>query len=192
MGLLEETFKASFRGDSFHPELHKSKNYKHWVSAPDEKRCVPCKEKHGKIWPINEEVEPEPPLHMHCRCIITAMDAITAGTATKQGTDGADWTLTHSGTLPDCYISQSDAISAGWKNGKWLSNFVQSKMLTAGAYKNRNEHLPQGIGRIWYEADINYTSGKRNAQRIIWSNDGLFFVTYDHYETFYEITWEAS
>ena len=188
MGLLEETFKASFRGDSFHPELHKSKNYKHWVSAPDEKRCVPCKEKHGKIWPINEEVEPEPPLHMHCRCSITTLDAITAGTATKQGKDGADWTLTHSGTLPDYYISQSDANSAGWKSGKSLAHFCPGKTLTNGTYSNDDGHLPSAVGRVWYEADINYSPGKRNSQRIAWSNDGLIFVTYDHYETFYEIT----
>ncbi len=42
-------------------------------------------------------------------------------------------------------------------------------------------------GRTWYEADINYSNGKRNKQRILYSNDGLIFVTYDHYETFIEI-----
>ncbi len=50
-----------------------------------------------------------------------------------------------------------------------------------------NYHLPQENNRIWYEADINYKEGKRNSQRIVWSNDGLIFVTYDHYKTFYEI-----
>ena len=38
---------------------------------------------------------------------------------------------------------------------------------------------------------INYglkNSGKRNRQRIVYSNDGLIFVSYDHYQTFYEIT----
>ena len=42
-------------------------------------------------------------------------------------------------------------------------------------------------GRIWYEVDINYTGGYRNGQRLIYSNDGLIFVTYDHYNKFYEI-----
>ena len=42
-------------------------------------------------------------------------------------------------------------------------------------------------GRIWYEADINYKRGYRNTQRLLFSNDGLIFVTYDHYETFAEI-----
>ena len=54
-------------------------------------------------------------------------------------------------------------------------------------YRNRNGHLPQADGRIWYEADINYTGSYRSRHRILYSNDGLIFVTYDHYETFAEI-----
>ena len=44
--------------------------------------------------------------------------------------------------------------------------------------------------RIWYEADINYTNGYRNRQRVVFSNDGLIFVTYDHYDTFMEVIGE--
>ena len=43
-------------------------------------------------------------------------------------------------------------------------------------------------GRVWYEADINYDGGYRSNDRILYSNDGLIFVTYDHYKTFYEVT----
>ncbi|WP_074017358.1 ribonuclease domain-containing protein [Anaeromassilibacillus senegalensis] len=60
-------------------------------------------------------------------------------------------------------------------------------MFTKGIYKNEDEHLPQVLGRIWFEADINYYSGRRNKHRLLWSNDGLLFVTYDHYQTFLEI-----
>lgn len=60
-------------------------------------------------------------------------------------------------------------------------------MMTRGIYQNRNKHLPYKLGRIWYEADINYYEGRRNRHRLLWSNDGLIFVTYDHYATFYEI-----
>ena len=42
----------------------------------------------------------------------------------------------------------------------------------------------------WKEADINYERGFRNQQRIVYSNDGLAFVTYDHYRTFVEIVLE--
>ena len=60
-------------------------------------------------------------------------------------------------------------------------------MIYNGIYNNLNGHLPASENRVWYEADINYKTGKRNSQRIVWSNDGLIFVTYDHYDTFYEI-----
>ena len=54
--------------------------------------------------------------------------------------------------------------------------------------KNQKGKLPQAKGRTWYEADINYTSGHRGTERVLYSNDGLVFVTYDHYQTFYEIS----
>ena len=60
-------------------------------------------------------------------------------------------------------------------------------MIFGGEYKNVNGHLPVKSSRIWYEADINYTIGFRGPDRILFSNDGLVFVTYDHYLTFCEI-----
>ena len=63
-------------------------------------------------------------------------------------------------------------------------------MIFGGIYQNRNHHLPEANGRIWYEADINYKGGYRNKQRLLFSNAGLIFVTYDHYETFAEIIGE--
>ena len=53
---------------------------------------------------------------------------------------------------------------------------------------NDKGKLPDAPNRIWYEADIDYQSGYRNTYRILYSNDGLIFVTYDHYQTFYELT----
>lgn len=61
------------------------------------------------------------------------------------------------------------------------------KSIGGDVCRNRNGHLPNLPGRIWYEADINYTSGYRNDYRIIYSNDGLMFATYDHYVTFVQI-----
>lgn len=54
-------------------------------------------------------------------------------------------------------------------------------------YYNDDRKLPDKPGRIWHEADINYSIGRRNSHRILWSNDGLIFVTYNHYLTFFEI-----
>lgn len=61
-------------------------------------------------------------------------------------------------------------------------------MIGGNIYKNRDGKLPQANGRIWYEADINYDGGFRSRHRILFSNDGLIFASYDHYQTFYEIT----
>ena len=187
LSLEAAIFKAAINGNTLSPNLSKSSNYKHWLTIEDWRRCYVCATKHGEIFYINEVVEPDPPIHPNCRCWIEIMETIQAGTATINDIDGADWTLKYSGNLPDYYISSYEASLVGWKHGKWPSNFVPGKTITAGIYKNFDGHLPQATGRIWYEADINYKTGKRNDQRIVWSNDGLIFVTYDHYETFYEL-----
>lgn len=187
MGLNTARFFAAIKGERLSPQIVKSNKYKHWVSIEDIKRCKTCENLHGKIWEIVEKPIPSPPVHDYCRCKIEEMNAIFAGTATINGNNGADWLLKYEKTLPDYYIAKEDALKSGWRPSKWPSNFVPQKMITAGVYKNRNGHLPDSPGRTWYEADINYISGKRNTQRIVWSNDGLIFITYDHYKTFYEI-----
>ena len=105
------------------------------------------------------------------------------------GTNGADWALKYEGALPEYYIAKDDIKALGWKPGKSPVDHISGKMIAGGIYQNRNGHLPQKDGRTWYEADINYTQGKRNGQRIVWSDDGLLFTTYDHYETFHEIVY---
>ena len=99
--------------------------------------------------------------------------------------NGADLWLKEFDKLPPYYISEGEALELGWKN--WLGNLssvAPGKMLTKGVYKNRGGHLPASEGRIWYEADINYAGGFRGNSRILFSNDSLIFVTYDHYQTF--------
>ncbi len=116
------------------------------------------------------------------------MDALIAGTATDDGTNGAGWYLKFKHRLPEYYISRQDAKALGWnpKSGN-LSDVAPAQMLFGGEFKNKKGKLPQAEGRLWYEADINYIDGWRNRERILFSNDGLIFVTYDHYETFIEI-----
>ena len=152
---------------------------------------MPCKNQNGTIYEIDEVADPHPPLHEHCRCTIEAMDTLLAGYATQNGEQGADYFLIRYGMLPNYYISRTRAENLGWKPGENLSKFALGKMLTKGVYRNENGKLPKKDGRIWYEADINYTKGKRNAERILFSNDGLAFVTYDHYDTFVEIVKEG-
>ena len=73
-----------------------------------------------------------------------------------------------------------------------LRKAIPGASIGGNVYYDYGNKLPQKPGRVWYEADINYTGGYRNQHRIIYSNDGLMFATYDHYETFYELVQEEA
>ena len=157
-------------------------------SKEDAESGTACYELHGKIYPINDEADPHPPLHPHCRCGIETMDAMEAGQATALGINGADYYLAKTGNLPDYYITKSEAEdNYGWNPGRDAIGGETGKMLGGDIYNNENGHLPDVSGRIWYEADINYVGGSRGGERIVYSSDGLIFVTYDDYRTFVEI-----
>lgn len=173
--------------DTFEPITTKSTNYKNWRAILDLKTCKKCVEKHGDIYKIEEIVSPCPPLHINCRCDIIVMESIIAGNATKNGKDGADYWIKYYKKLPEYYVTKEETINAGWRNGKPPRKFIPGKMIGGDIYENKNGHLPEAPNRIWYKADVNYYEGKRNGHRILWSNDGLIFITYDHYVTFYEI-----
>lgn len=173
----------------------KSTKYKYWLSVPDARRCVSCKRLQGKVYTKDsanlwsDSFNPvKPPLHTLCRCKLVQMEAKRAGTATKKGLSGADWWIKKFGHLPDYYISRDDAEEIGWIPALGnLKRIAPGKMIAGGIFENRKQQLPTMPGRIWYEADINYNGGFRGNDRIVYSNDGLIFVTYDHYKTFVEI-----
>ena len=175
------------RNDQYAPPTSASRNWKHWKAVGDGKMCMLCRGLHGKIWAMGDIPNIEPPLHSNCRCVIEAMHTVGVGSATKDGEQGADWWLKNRNKLPEYYITSQELELLGWKWGESPAKYAPGKMVTAGIYRNENGHLPDVSGRVWYEADINYYSGKRNKHRILWSNDGLMFVTYDHYFTFYEV-----
>ena len=77
-----------------------STHYKNWLSIEDARRCKRCEEMHGQIYEIEEVPIPEPPLHEKCRCYIARMEALTAGTATTKGKNGADYTFTEIVSMP--------------------------------------------------------------------------------------------
>jgi len=96
--------------------------------------------------------------------------------------------LAHEGRLPGYYITKAEALKLGWVSFKGnLHLKAPGKMIGGDIFFNDNKKLPDAAGRIWYEADINYISSYRNIMRILYSNDGLMFVTYDHYISFYEL-----
>ena len=163
-----------------------SKKWKNWIAQIyDIKLCEDCRKQHGKIFPIDEILLP---MHLYCRCVVEPLRAIVAGYVTSKGTAGADYWLKNYGKLPDDYITKTEAKKYGWQSQKGnLSIIAPGKTIGGDIYFNRDGHLPSSVGRIWYEADINYENGYRNPVRLVYSNDGLIFVTYDHYETFMEV-----
>lgn len=89
------------------------------------------------------------------------------------------------GRLPDYYITKKNARSGGWVASEGnLCNVLPGRAIGGDIFTNRERNLPAQKGRIYYEADLNYNCGRRNADRLVFSNDGLIFVTHDHYKTF--------
>jgi hypothetical protein len=87
--------------------------------------------------------------------------------------------------LPDYYISKREARKKGWSPTKGnLCDVLPGRAIGGDVFTNREGSLPEKAGRKWYEADLNYDCAHRNADRLLFSNDGLLFVTKDHYKTF--------
>nr|WP_026021344.1 ribonuclease domain-containing protein [Paenibacillus senegalensis] len=89
------------------------------------------------------------------------------------------------GSLPDHYLTKEEAREKGWIPEKGnLHEVAPGYSIGGDRFYNREGRLPDEPGRIWYEADVNYESGHRGPERIVFSNDGLIYKTVDHYDTF--------
>ena len=96
----------------------------------------------------------------------------------------ADYIFEH-GELPDNFITKKEAQNLGWDSSwNYVSDVAPGKSIGGDRFGNYEGLLPSKKGRTWYEADCYYTKGKRNAHRILFSNDGLVYYTDDHYESF--------
>lgn len=87
--------------------------------------------------------------------------------------------------LPPNFITKNDAKKLGWVAEEGNLWKVTDHMSIGGdKFGNYEGTLPEKKGRKYYECDIDYTGGKRNAKRIVFSSDGLVYYTEDHYEHF--------
>lgn len=92
------------------------------------------------------------------------------------------------GKLPKNYITKKEAEALGWDSSEGNLDEVAEGMSIGGdRFGNYEGQLPEADGRQYYECDIDYSGGYRNAKRIIYSNDGLIFYTEDHYNTFEQL-----
>ena len=105
-----------------------------------------------------------------------------------------EWTysLLYMGHCQKTTLQKKEAKKLGWNPllGN-LAEVLPGILIGGDIYKNRDKRLLDAPGRVWYEADFNYEGGYRNHCRLLYSNDGLVFVTYDHYLTFQEIVLEV-
>ncbi len=170
--------------------LGDSTNWENWESKLTLTTCQKCYKSHGTIFPLSPDGIRDVEEHPNCKCRYVPMRTKEVGKATEMGIEGADAYLVYTGKLPDYYVDRASAEAAGWNaaKGVFLADVLPQKMLYGGIFRNSNRKLPHEAGRIWHEADINYNGGYRGTDRILFSNDGLLFATYDHYHTFYEIT----
>ena len=89
------------------------------------------------------------------------------------------------GKLPDNFITKKEAQALGWDSSyNYVGDVAPGKSIGGDRFGNYEGLLPSKKGRTWYEADCYYEGKKRNAYRILYSNDGLVYYTDDHYETF--------
>lgn len=92
------------------------------------------------------------------------------------------------GTLPDNFITKSEAKALGWDNKKGnLRDVADGKSIGGDHFGNYEGLLPEKKGRKYTECDVNYNGGYRGSERIIFSNDGLIYYTNDHYKTFTQL-----
>ena len=127
-----------------------------------------------------------------CTALAAGGDEPTAGPQPTPGPRDAaqelvDYLDEH-GELPENFVRKRDAELLGWKTQyRYVSDLGAGKAIGGDYFGNYEEQLPVVKGRKYYEADCYYLSGPRNAYRLIYSNDGHYYYTGDHYETFEEL-----
>lgn len=92
------------------------------------------------------------------------------------------------GELPLNYITKKEAKKRGWEGGS-VEKYVKNAAIGGDYYGNFEKKLPKKKGIKYYECDID-THGYKNrgSRRLIYSNEGKYYYTQNHYESFREVT----
>ena len=85
--------------------------------------------------------------------------------------------------LPDYYITKGQARKQGWVPSQGnLCDVLPGRVIGGDNFSNREKTLP--AGSKYFEADVNYKCGNRNADRIVFTKNGEVYLTKDHYKNF--------
>lgn len=92
--------------------------------------------------------------------------------------------LEYYGELPDNYITKSEARALGWSGGS-VERYLDDAAIGGDHFGNQEGLLPNGS---YTECDL-YTldENSRGAARLVFSDDGQYYYTDDHYESFTQV-----
>ena len=121
-------------------------------------------------------------VHVVNQSLMPKIDELELGTVLQR------LNTSHNTTLPPKFVTKKQAQKMGWRPGKnlWAVKKLKGKSIGGDLFTNKEGQLPNG-GRIWHEADLDYKGGHRGPKRLVYSTDGLRWVTVDHYQTFTEV-----
>ncbi|MDC9590908.1 ribonuclease domain-containing protein [Xenorhabdus sp. XENO-10] len=90
--------------------------------------------------------------------------------------------------LPPFYIQRGKAFQLGWDPKKRnLCEVAPGKAIGGDRYNRRDNKLPQKPNRTWFEANVDYQCGHGSKAKLIYSSDGLVYLTDNQYKSFKKI-----
>jgi ribonuclease T1 len=85
--------------------------------------------------------------------------------------------------LPPRYVTKGQAQAHGWHGGG-LCTIWPGHVIGGDLMRNFGGKLPDRAGRYFYEADLDSDCHSRGPKRLVFSSDGLIYLTVDHYNSF--------
>ena len=87
------------------------------------------------------------------------------------------------GELPPNYLTSDEARNLGWEGGP-VDPYRKDGAIGGDHFGNYEGLLPDGD---YHECDIDTHGTRRGAKRLVWSTDGHYYYTEDHYASFVEV-----
>ena len=85
--------------------------------------------------------------------------------------------------LPEYYLTKGEARNQGWVASQGnLCDVLPGKAIGGDKFTNREKTLP--AENQYFEVDVNYECGRRNADRIVFTKNGEVWLTKNHYKSF--------
>jgi len=109
--------------------------------------------------------------------------AAAAGLRDVDGFVDAVDSLRRNHQLPSRFVGKAAAEAHGWHGGG-LCTAWPGHAIGGDVFHDAGAPLPKASGRVYREADVDADCKSRGPKRLIFSNDGLIFLSVDHYKSF--------